>query len=206
MLPKIRAIQEVNVDDKRKSCESLFESVISDILITYDWPFAIKESTEDSVADQASYQLRGDDDCRQVINIRFGDDEILLDKRRLVDMDEYSDGRTFSSELFWVEDGFFDGFPKVKIIDTPDASGDAILYRYRAKNIELSSFPDQFEKAFIYGIASAIEPQFLPLFNKSLDRLIDNYSYGGGEDDVMKQDPLVVYRNNRRSEKFGYGG
>ncbi len=206
LLPIIKSMGEVTVDDKREALEALFESVKSDILISYDWPFAIKESTKNSVVDQASYQLKGDDnDCRQIVNVRYGSSEILLNKRRQVDMDEYMDGRTISTELFWLDDGFFDGYPKIKIVDTPDAV-EVIKYRYRAKDVPISVFPSQFEQAFIHGMSSSIEPSFLPLYKKAIDRLIDNYGYGGGEDDPIKLDPLVQYRNNRRSTKFGYGG
>lgn len=207
MLPPILVIEELNVDDKRSSIEALFESVQKDILISFDWPFAIKEATENSVEGQASYQLKGeDDDARQIINLRFGSDNKLLDKRRLVDMDEYLEGRTISSVTFWIEDGFFDGFPKVRLVSSPTSTGETITYRYRAKEIALSSFPSEFEQAFIYGIAAVIAPSYLVFFNKALDRLIDSYNYGGGEDDQVKQDPVIIYKNNRRSIKFGYGG
>lgn len=207
MLPQIRAIGEVSVDDKRKAAEALFNSVKNDILITYDWPFAIYEATESTVADQASYLLKGaESDCRDIINVRYGDDDILLDKRRRVDMDEYLDGRTISSVLFWMDDGYLDDYPKIKLVGTPSTAGETIRYRYRPKDVPLTRFPEQFEKAFILGIATGIVPSYNGLFNKALDRLIDNFDVGGGEDDQVKQDYLVVHRNNRRSTKFGWGG
>ena len=204
--PTIRAMQGED-NEKRRSIETIIPMVTDEISVSYDWDFVLAKAVETSVANQPDYVLKGNNrDCRDIINIRFGDNNKLLNKRDAVDLDEYLDGRTISTVMIWTPIARKFGFPQIKLTDAPDSSTDDITYRYRRKDVPLSEFPDEFLYVFISGVMKNMVPQFRGLFKDDINNMIRRYSGEGGEDDPAKQDPLIVYRNNRRSNMFGYGG
>ena len=204
LLPVIRAVSMTEAE-KRSGLEAQLPSITSKILYSYDWDFAVDEETATSVIDQGSYTLKGKtNDARSIINIRYGSNLKLIDKMRQVDYDEWSTGRTISTVIKWVPDGIHQGFPRIRLYSAPTASGDAIKYRYRRKDITLSEFPDDFDYVFESGLAMRIIPSFDSLFRDDLGDLIKMYDFGGGEDNQVKQDPLITHHNNRRARLFGW--
>jgi len=206
-MPAIKALSP-DEGGKRNALVVLLPEVKKRVLYSYDWYFAIDEADSLSVADQAEYTLKGNNnDCRDIINIRFGSSATslsLLDKRSGIDLDEWLTGRSQSGVAIWTPSGLSHEFPKIKLIGTPGYSDYIIRYRYRKSNVADSDIPIDFSYLMISGLVARLLPAYEPIFDKDLKTMIDHYSYGGGEDNPVKQDPLVVHRNNRRASKFGW--
>lgn len=202
----IRAL-ELTLDQKRDAVQSLFETTLDEIVIAYDWDFSTDTADESIVADQASYTLKGNSgNCRDIINIRYGSTTSLslLDKRSPIDYDEWITGRSVTTVSIWVPDGRSNGKPKVTIVKTPTDATKILRYRYRRNDIAFSDFPEEFSFVIISGLLKRMLPAYTPVYKKDLDLMIDRYSGGGGEDNPVKQDPLIVHLNNQRARKFGY--
>ena len=206
LMPAIRGIT-MSDSEKRTALEAQLPSVKTKILYSYDWDFAIDEKSTVTVADQAAYVLKGNaNDCRDIINIRYGSSAILIDRMRQVDFDEWYTYRTLTSVAKWVPDGREEGFPRVRLYSTPSVAGEAILYRYRRTDVTISEFPDDFAFVFQSGLAMRMIPGYDKVFKDDLGDMIKMYNFGGGEDNQIKQDPSIVLRNNKRATLYGYGG
>lgn len=207
-MPAIKALSD---DDsgKRSALRAMLPEVKKKVLYSHDWFFAIDEADESTVADQADYILHGNNmDCRDIINVRYGADADsleLLDKRSGIDLDEWLTDRSQTAVAVWTLAGLDHSFPKIKLVGAPSVSDYLIRYRYRKANVPDSDIPDDFSYLMITGLVSRLIPAYEPVFERDLKTMIDHYSYGGGEDNPAKQDPLVVSRNNRRATKFGWG-
>jgi len=208
IVPVVRAI-EMPADEKKKAINGYLPIAVAEVSVaSEDFDFAISEAdfSGGSVADQANYVLRGEGarDCREIINIRYGDDYGLLDKMRQVDVDEWLTNRTHTSTTIWVPHGRIDNYPRIKLVAAPDSSGENIRYRYFKKNIMINDFPDTFIYVIISGVVKRLIPAYVAVFNDDLATMINNYTTTGGADNPAKRDPEVTRRNNSRYGKNGW--
>ena len=204
MLPVVQGI-EIPVDQKRDALRALMPGALDEVVMAYDWRFAIDKATESSVADQADYTLEGNNgDCRDIINVKYDGD--LLTKMRQVAWDEYITDRTHTGVNTWIPTAPVNGFPTITIKATPSTADEDITYRYRRKNVPIQDFPDEFGFVLVSALTKRIVPEYTAVYDNDLEEMINRYAYGGGESDQIKQDPKVVAKNNRRSRLMGFGG
>lgn len=204
-------VRKVDIDEnqKRKAIQELIPTVIDEVLTSHLWDFVMDEATHSggTIADEANYTFEGNNsDCRDVITVKYDDAENVLEERDTIDMEEWLTDRTHNRVNFWIMDGRVNKFPRIKIIATPSTAGIQIKYRYAKNNVTLSDFPDEFESVLIAGLAAWMVPQYIPRFEKQIDKMIDNFSVSGGGDRPAKVDRYMVMLNNRRSRKYGWGG
>ena len=200
-------IVEIKQDEtiKRAAAIAAIPSVINEVLTSYTWPFMIGTSSTTSVANQSQYVLEGaNQDARDIINVKYDSD--LLQERNPVDMDEWLDERTLSDIEFWQTDGVVNGFPRIKIMATPDTAGDTIDYRYIKNNLDLEDVPDEFDFVLSRGIASYLHPSYYGVYEKAIKKMIDHFSVSGGGERVAQLDRHLIWLNNRRVNKMGWGG
>lgn len=207
-MPGIRIIEMVAAN-KRRAIQQLVPVALDEVVVSYDWDFATNVADEDTVANQAEYTLRGNNnDCRDIINLRYGttsDGFVLLDKKRPVDMDDFVSNRTLTGIGWWIPFGRASGgFPKVKVFNAPSGSTNVLRYRYRRKDVSISEFPDNFKFVLIGAIVKRLIPAFDVVYRRDLETMIDHYSMAGGEDMPARLDPVVVARNNEIARMHGY--
>jgi len=208
IVPVIRAI-EMPEDEKKEAIGNYIPIAISEISVRsedFDFAIDVADYTGGSVEDQADYVLRGEGkrDCRQIINIRYGDDYSLLDKMRQVDVDEWLNNRSHTSTTIWMPHGLVDEYPRVKLVATPAVDDENIRYRYFKKNITVENFPESFIYVVVSGVVKRLVPAYGVVFNNDLETMINNYTTTGGADNPAKRDPETVRRNNSRYGKNGW--
>jgi hypothetical protein len=205
--PEIRIIQ-LPPEDKQEAIQSYIPIVVDEVSMAnenFDFATDVCDYTGGTVLNQADYTLRGNNnDCRAIINIRYGSDYDLLDEMRPVDLDEYLTDRSHTSTTIWVSHGRVDGFPRIKLVAAPTAAAEAIRYRYFKKNIPLTSFPEEFINVIISGVISKMVPEYKAIHLKDLSDMVNRYSPSGGADNPAKQDPETVRRNNSRFDRQGW--
>lgn len=203
-LPPIR-ILEMADNDKRDAITNIFPLALSEVTLAYDWDFTLDIATESTVADQADYVLKGNKkDCRDIINVKYDDN--LIEKMGQVAFDDFMVGRTNSNSNIWIPRGRKNGFPQITIATTPASSDIDMEYRYRKKNITFADFPDEFDYVIISAVLKHLIPDYTAQYSYDMKTMIDRHEYGGGESNVMRQDPRIIRGNNSRATKFGYGG
>lgn len=207
-VPAIRNMTDA-LESKKDSIKAILPIVLDEVVMSYGWDFACDEAdySGGTVADQATYVLTGNsNDCRAVVNIKYGSDLDLLDKMSQIDVDEWLTDRTQSAVAIWVPDGITRGFPQIKLVGAPSDAGDTIRYRYWKNNITVASFPNEWAGVLVAGIVKEMVPEYTPIYRMKLNDMMDNYNPAGGEDNPAKLDPIMVLRNNKRSRLFGWGG
>lgn len=203
-LPAIRGLG-LPTSDKKKAVENLFPIALNEITMSYDWDFTLDEASTVTVANQADYTLKGNDnDCRDIINVKYSGE--LITKMSPVEYDKFMVDRTHTAHDIWMPNGRDGGFPSITIASTPTAAGTAITYRYRLKNITLADFPNEFDYVIISTIVKHLIPEYTAQFAYDLRTMIDRHETGGGESNQVEQDWKITRGNNRRASLFGYGG
>ena len=207
-LPLVRAI-ELGDNEKRDTVQEFIEPVIDEVLTSHLWDFMLDEATflNGTVKDQANYTLEGNkSDCRDIVTVKYGDAENVLEERDPIDMEEWLTGRTHNTVNFWIMDGRVDKFPRIKIIATPGTANVQIKYRYAKNNVTLNDVPNEFEFVIVSGIASWLIPGYVRLYDRHIKKMISHHAVAGGHDRPALVDRYLVQMNNRRSRKYGYGG
>lgn len=203
-LPPVRLI-EMPDTDKQNAINKIFPLALDEVTLAYDWDFTLSIATESTVADQADYTLQGNKkDCRDIINLKY--DGELIQKMGQVSFDNYMVGRTNTTSNIWIPKGVDNGFPEITIATTPSSADIEMEYRYRKKNITFADFPDEFDYVIISAVLKHFLPDYTAQFSYDMKTMIDRNEYGGGESNVMRQDPRIIRGNNSRATKFGYGG
>jgi len=198
----------LTVNELEQELIKMAPSAIIEVAAAYEWDFAIEESSTVTVANQASYVLKGESkNATNIASVRYSSTTQLLQKMTVVAMEKTLSRHTVNTPSFWTPDGRSDKYPKIKIISTPLESGTAITYKYWRSNVQLSEFSPVFD----YLLTIALAKKMLPGLNRSiypgvLADTIDMYDRGAGEVDVTVQDSAVINQNIRRSNMYGYGG
>ena len=128
----------------------LVEPVLADIVSRHDFDFTMAEYNDvTTIADQSEYTIDGGSnkyDCRDIVNVRYGDDGLLLNQYRTIDMDEIVSADQAPSSVFgWYNfKRSIDGFPIIVLVATPTTSGDVLTIRYRRKLISITEYPVEY--------------------------------------------------------------
>lgn len=192
-------------DIKRAALSGAVETAVGTIGASFDFWFAIGVDSDVTIADQNQYQLKGNNsNARDIINIRYGDDEKLLNKIDIQAADrKYSENDRPATVDEWMVIGEQGGFPLVELIGTPVDAGETILYRFRKKNLATDVIPNEFAKV-VFLLAEA--ELFQSTFDNNLERkaekalnwMIDKYERGGGEESPAPVGQAIVNENRRR--------
>lgn len=184
--------------DVNKMVLSTLDSAVKEIVLAYDWNFAYDEATTTSVADQADYTFEGNNsDCRDIINIRWGDSETVLDELNFLQDDRRTEGTEGSNVYGYILFKREDNFPVVTIRGTPD-SAETIKYRYRRKDITLAELPDSFDIAVVDQILKRWDRGWELAAETSLNKLIARYKIGGDRHETIRMNPAIEDGNFRR--------
>ena len=208
-LPELLAL-DLDASAITKSIDTYAPEVVREVATRYDWSFVLEthDHTDGTVASQADYTLLGKhDNARDIINIRYGDNLVLLDERTPERQDEWQTQRAALSDVWiWIPNGREGKSPKITLYGTPSTAGKTLRYRYRRDNVTLQEWPQDFEFVIVSGVASKLFPNRRSIFEADIQIMVDRYESSGGEDDPAIQDPRIISANNRRALKYGYGG
>lgn len=202
-------------NQKEKLIKLMSEIAANRIAAAYDFDFVMDEAEETAVVDTQTYTLKGNSsDCRDVINVRYGDNSLLLNKWTSTEVDDFlsntttrsgSTTSTVSPTYFFVS-GIENGFPRITIGGTI-AAGQTIKYRYRRKNITIHEFPDEFLDVLQEETLSGIFPGDFGLrgaAERSLGQMIDDYNKRGGQDQRPPMSASWRAKNRRRNWLHGF--
>ncbi len=212
-LPRIVAWKAAKTP-KQKLIRLISKSAADRIAADYDFDFVIGEG-EETATDTNDYTLKGNSsDCRDVINVRYGDNSLLLNKWTREEVDDFlsntttvsgSTTSTVSPTYFFVS-SIENGFPRITIGGTV-AAGQSIKYRYRRKNIKIREFPDEFLDVLQEETLSGIFPSDLALRSaaeRSRGQMIDDYNKRGGQDQRPPMSAAWRAKNRRRNRLHGF--
>lgn len=207
-IPEARAISQ-EAAYWNEVTKRFIDPVLSEISVAHDFDFVLGEySTLSTTAGAASYTIFGsDNDCRDVINVRYGDNDLLLTRYRATEVDAIkSEGQDPSSVFGWYTFArSSEGFPIIILVNTPSESGKTLHVRYRKKVIQLSQFPNDFSYIITVGVLSYLRPASRPLFDKLLKKMVMRYKAGGRDTDRTPISPELVRYNNDIADLYGVG-
>lgn len=190
----------------RDRINSVIPRAINRIISRSDFHFACGETSVVTVADQSDYECPGaEDDARDLINVRYGDDLVLLEKWSATDMDDLLSWiSTPTSVKAWVRiPNMSDrNIPKIRLVGTPDTAGYTIQYRYRVKDIAFADFPMEWLHVLDEAIFKTL--QLENTFEREISLMIDHYSKGSGGAQPVRFGELTKNRNIERNDKYGY--
>lgn len=184
--------------DVNKMVLSTLDSAVKEIALAHDWTFAYDLATTTSVADQADYTLEGNNsDCRDIVNIRWGDNEAVLEELNFLQDDRRTEGTEGSGVYGYILFKREDNFPVVTIRGTPD-SVETFIYRYRKKDITLAELPNSFDIAVVDQIMKRWDRGWELAAETSLNKLIARYKIGGDRNETVRMHPTIETGNMRR--------
>lgn len=215
------AFNLLGIPDDQKSAviPAYAQSAIDRVAMRHDFNFSVAEKTDAAtVVSQSDYTFTGNqDDCREIINIRYTTDDVLLEKYEGVQYDV--DLKYFyapSTPQLWYEVQSVNGFPTVRIVGTP-TTVEVLKYRYRRKNIPIEEYPDEwgfvladFVLAMLADIwknkdGQTVTYDFWGIAEKSMREMINGYRReGGGSPKRIQLDNVARLANIRRNRKYGY--
>lgn len=196
--------QGLNVDQVQKIVNDFLPVVVDRIIVSHDWDFACDVGTTTTVVGTSEYTLDGNaGDCRDIINIRIGTGRGLVIERlntlktdRREGSEETTNPGTVSG--YTVYGRSTDGFPKIQLFDTPQEA-QTLTYRYRKNGLTVENIPDEFGFVVRDMVLGQFKPEYIPLGDRGLREMVDRYSLGGDEIDVVRQDPIIEAGNVRRN-------
>lgn len=215
---------QADAPEKKKAVEASIDIALNRVLTAFDFPFVVDNASGTTEANVADYVLKGNNsNARDIISIRFGSDNNLMDEKSLLEHDDWMSGQstTPSTTGYWVQIGEQQGFPLIHFVGTP--SGETTFnYRYRIKELDIANFPKVWHGVIIAlieselfgsaGVASS-EKQFrsanpalfVEIADRRLAQMIDDYSkHGGDVDQNYPTDLRWRKKNRRRNAMFGY--
>ncbi len=206
-LPKIQRLPFKLPTEIKDAVTRHAADIVDQVSMAFDWEFTLGVADQAMVAAQAEYELKGNKDCRDIINVRYGSTSswALLDKLRPVDMDAMLSDRTVTGVGWWYISGrSTNGYPKITIVATPGDVTKSIRYRYRKKDIGLGSFPEEFAPVLIAALVARFIPAHTGIYEHEIAKMVDRYAVPGGEDNPAPLAAHIITRNNRRAQKYGY--
>ncbi len=211
--------KQLDIGVAKESIQSLIPLAINKITNRFDFTFATGEATVDggTVVGQSDYELSGDNDARDIINIRYDDDLRLLEKKIDTDMDDLLTWIDTPDDVYaWYRLPDSSGAPMVRLIATPGTAGITIKYRYRKKNIGFLQFPAEWQDVLMDSVMAcvgdiSVGPHneilltgFSSKFESSIMKMIDHYSRPGGESSPVTFGFETKNRNIERNNLHGY--
>jgi hypothetical protein len=194
--------QKMTVGISRSECDTIVRSLIdkigSEIVDAHDWDFKFDQATENTIANTAEYALKGNDnDAYDVVNIQYGDNDPVLEKLNVLETDRRAGDKDESGVYGWTQYGRSDdGFPQIQFVNTPTEVVQ-FHYRYR-KLVAASALDSRFDALLQTGVLSELLPEYRPLFERGLAKVIDAYAPGGDEYETVRMSPTVEQGNIRR--------
>ena len=203
-------------DQKSAAIQAYAQAAVDRVAMRHDFNFAIGETTDATVASQSDYTLHGNqDDCREIINVRYGDDDELLDKYEGVQYDvDLGLFNAPTTPQLWYEIQAVNGFPTIRIVGTP-TTVETLKYRFRRKNIPIAEYPEEwgfvladFVLAMIADIFKSKDGQtvtydFWGVAEKSMREMINGYRReGGGSPKRIQIDHVARVANIRRNRLY----
>lgn len=180
-------------------------SVINEVALSHEWDFLIQETSTTSVADQATYTLSGlTNNCLRVATVKYGDDEDLLTYITQPALDDKLTRTTITTVTYWVPYGRKGGSPVIKIVDTPEDSGETILYRYWRSNVGIGEFSAVFDYLLEVALTKRLVTGYSALFDKVLAMTINDYERSGGGTDITVLDERIIDENVARANLHGW--
>lgn len=208
--PMIRRVFEGKYANFVKDARVSLQAVVDVIATAHDFDFTVDTATESVVVNQVEYTLEGNDtDCRDVINVRFGDggsDDPVLDRKDYLEQDRrLGTGETESPDMssYIVYGASEDGFPKITLNANPTDASKILTYRYRKSKITISNIPDEFKMVTIDGLTSMFIPAFAAAFDVSLNNMVMRHKVGGDDYSTVRRDPKIESGNVRRNGLYG---
>jgi len=209
-LPITQGGNAIPANEIRSAVSGHLSSAIIEVSTAHEWDFATAEHIHSggTAANQAEYTLSGaSNDARDILGIKYGSAETLLNKMSQADYDIYSWRRSITSVIIWIPYGRVNDFPRIQFKATPEVAAEQIKYRYRRKNISFQQFPEEFQWVLMANIVKRMIPESEPSYINALDQMKDEYSGGGvWEESVAPLDRGRTMLNNRRDRLYGYGG
>lgn len=180
--------------------------VVDEIVTAHDFDFALNtySLTWPATAEQT---LTGEDnDLRDIVAIRYGSDNDVLQRMRLLDaLDFLQNGGSIGSVAAWYQSGTDNaGMPKVTLIDTPTTSA-TVRVTYRKKDLTIRHIPDEFGYVLVEGILSTLYPARRRLFERALRKMIYRHKVGGKDYMQVSADPHIVGMNQDVADLYGTG-
>lgn len=204
--------ESMNVGDLaywKNKTPSYLRLVLNQVVDAYDWTFSTKSyETQTVTAGRNRYEITGKkNDLRDIINIKYGSNKIVLSKLRPLDADGMLQNNPSISGVnsWYIDSQSSKGFPEIILIGTPIVTGDILYIRYRVKNIPLTQFPSEFNHVIAYGILSWVNPAYLPVFETQIRKMVKRHSIGGKDYNPAPGDPHIAM-TNRRNAVLSSGG
>jgi hypothetical protein len=172
--------------------------------MAHDWDFACNEVSTTTTASTADYTCKGNNyDCRDIINVRYNSDLVVLDRLNVLSNDRRKPDKTGSGVYGWTQfKRSGDGYPIITIHNTPTESK-TLKYRYRMKDRTLENIPDYFD----YVINAMVKSRFDEVYMVPAEKLLASaiHKYRGGSDDyeTLRLNPTIEDGNIRRYQNQG---
>lgn len=197
-----------NIEVVRNRILGVIPRAINRIISRHDFHFACGEVVVDggTVADESDYECPGaNDDARDIINVRYGDDLDLLEPWSVTDMDTlvtWND--TFDTVFAWVRvPNMSDrNVPMIRLFGTPDTASEVIKYRYRIKDIGFGEYPQEWLSVLDEAIFKSL--QMPNDFEGEILKMKKYYSGGSGGSQPVRMGTHRKNRNIERNAKHGY--
>lgn len=184
----------------------MLPSILDDISQRFDWDFMLREYSTSTVANQAEYALQGAaQDLGDIVQIRYDDDEVLQNIRRLDAYDIVANNSTVGGVKMWYQsgvDGF--GFPKVTLVDTP-SSVKTLKVLYRKKMADITKFPDHFQGLIVNAILMRLGVVSSGSWDNQLREKIRRHKSGGKDYNPAQIDPHMQRTQQKISGLYGTG-
>ncbi len=183
-------------------------SVKSEILTSYDWDFLLADYTQSFTATE-SQTIRGEDDnLREIVAIRYGSGNKVLQQMRTLDAYDLLDQDTSTStrgvSIWYLSETDDNGFPIIKLVGTPTTAENAQVL-YRRRDVELNKWPDDLSHVLVAGVMANVSAPHRAIFERVLKRAIRRHKVGGKDYNMVQMDPQIVGTNKCISGLYGTG-
>jgi hypothetical protein len=208
IMPQFKAFQKDEVVI-RGAIKAKLPRAINRVVLQHPFDFAVDITNVNggSVDGQSDYSCPGkDDDAMQILSVRYGDD---LDKLSKMSLSDFEDEETWlassgsSVNIYaWAPLPTDDGTPKIRLLETPDADGDVIKYRYHRKNLTIEEFPEE----WLYVVESALLAcmEMPNTFDADIREMLDHFDTPSGNPNPVRMSKYNRNRNIIRNQHHGY--
>lgn len=199
---------KVGPEQKKKALMDSDMFPLMRIVHQHDFPFAIRYTTMNSVASQATYQCSGDDDdCRTVLSVLWDSTEKLLTPASPEWLESKFSGATKpTNPEYWSLDGEENNFPRIRLVGAPGSAGTTIKYRYVIGTFGWESFPEDWG----YVAVSSLIHEVMQLqataeaFARDLQQMVQRYNLQPGDHLAPMVDRTWASLNRSRNQNHGY--
>ncbi len=209
MVPTRGGIQPLlGPEEREKALRRQVPMAADRINLAHDFDFNCHFVDMTSVADQAVYQCKGNnEDCRDIITIQYGEDADTLDTLKEytpTDRDDRYNTMGASDVAFWSPYKRKGTFPQFELVAAPNEAGKMIRVRHRFKGVTVIDFPGEFDWLLNLSLLSIIVPEYETVFQNELGFMIKHHQGSGREDSRLRIDSVQEARNAHNSSLPGY--